>query len=420
LLMKNLLALFTFILLSLLGADAKHFAVLVAGSNGFYNYRHQSDIFHAYQLVKKYGVLEEDIILFAFDDIASDPSNPYPGQVFNKPSTGPGEDVYAGIQIDYKGADVTPENFLSALKGDSAAVGGKKVLTSTADDNVFVYFSDHGAVGLVAFPSSYLYANDLISALQYMSTNAMYKELVFYIEACEAGSMFATILPDNINIYTTTASTPDESSWAYYCYPNDTVNGKSIGSCLGDEYSIHFLENLESVDPTTETLTTQYSIIKQETLESHPQQYGQMTIAAEVISHFQADDDSHPPLVTMSEKMHGKVGKVDARAVKLAYLLRRHEQLQTEESKKELEEELYSMEKLDSIFGQLAARLDLDTNMPVGEIDFKCLKQRVSMYEAICGKLSEYGLKYVRQIQNTCAQGVSVYDFDAALWNICN
>jgi len=231
--------------------------------------------------------------------------------------------------------------------------------------------------------------------------------------------MFATILPDNINIYTTTASNPQESSWAYYCYPDDTVDGKSIGSCLGDEYSIHFLENLESVDPLTETLNDQYNIIKQQTLLSHAMQYGQMSIASEMAGNFQADSSSHQPLVTESEVRHGKIGKVDSRAVKLAYLLRRHEQLQTEESKKELEEELYSMEKLDSIFGELAARLDLDTNMPVGEIDFTCLKQRVKMYEAICGKLSEYGLKYIRQIQNTCAQGIDIYNFDAALWNIC-
>jgi len=308
---------------------------------------------------------------------------------------------------------------LSVLKGDSAAVGGKRVLNTTADDNVFIYFSDHGAVGLIAFPFEYLYANDFISALQYMSTNKMYKEMVIYIEACEAGSMFAGILPDNINIYTTTASTPDESSWAYYCYPNDTVNGVSIGSCLGDEYSIHFLENAESVDPHLESLATQYTIIKQETIESHPQQYGQMTIAPEIIGHFEADGGAHPPMVTDNEIMHGPIGKVDSRTVKLAYLLNRHEKHQTEESRRELEAELLSMEREDSIFGHLAARFDLDTNVPLGDIDFTCLKRRVRVYEAICGKLSEYGLKYIRGIHFTCAQHVDLIDYETALWNVC-
>ena len=32
---------------------ADHWAVLVAGSKGFYNYRHQSDVCHAYHLMVK-------------------------------------------------------------------------------------------------------------------------------------------------------------------------------------------------------------------------------------------------------------------------------------------------------------------------------------------------------------------------------
>jgi legumain len=60
----------------------------------------------------------------AYDDIANNPSNPFPGQLFNKPDpTGPGYDVYAGCNIDYKGADVTPANFQAVLTGTAS---GKK------------------------------------------------------------------------------------------------------------------------------------------------------------------------------------------------------------------------------------------------------------------------------------------------------
>ena len=72
----------------------------------------------------------------------NDPSNPYPGQLFNKPG---GDDVYAGLVIDYKGDDVTAANFLSVLKGDSktmSGVGSGKVIGSNAAENVFVFFSD--------------------------------------------------------------------------------------------------------------------------------------------------------------------------------------------------------------------------------------------------------------------------------------
>ena len=49
-----------------------HWALLVAGSNGFWNYRHQADICHAYQVLIKNGFPADNIILMAYDDIAND------------------------------------------------------------------------------------------------------------------------------------------------------------------------------------------------------------------------------------------------------------------------------------------------------------------------------------------------------------
>jgi legumain len=39
-----------------------HWAVIVAGSNQFYNYRHQSDTCHAFQIMKNNGIPEDQII----------------------------------------------------------------------------------------------------------------------------------------------------------------------------------------------------------------------------------------------------------------------------------------------------------------------------------------------------------------------
>lgn len=60
----------------------------------------------------------------------------------------------------------------------------------------------------------------------------MYKELVFYLEACHSGSMFNKLLPNNISIYTTTAANPDESSYAEYCSYEAKVNGTLIDHAL--------------------------------------------------------------------------------------------------------------------------------------------------------------------------------------------
>ena len=73
------------------------------------------------------------------------------------------------------------------------------MLKSTEESNVFVYYSDHGNTGLIAMPEGgNVYADRLTEVLTDMHKRAMYKELVFYLEACYSGSMFENILPEDI------------------------------------------------------------------------------------------------------------------------------------------------------------------------------------------------------------------------------
>ncbi|CAG2109053.1 unnamed protein product [Medioppia subpectinata] len=84
---------------------------------------------------------------------------------------------------------VSEKNFLKVLAGDeSMKKAGKKVLESGPNDHVFIFFDDHGAPDLVAFPDKYLYAKPLIKTLKQMHQDKNYGKLVFYIEACESGS----------------------------------------------------------------------------------------------------------------------------------------------------------------------------------------------------------------------------------------
>lgn len=46
------------------------------------NYRHQADAFAMYQLLRQSGYDDDHIILIIEDNLASDPKNVYPGQIF--------------------------------------------------------------------------------------------------------------------------------------------------------------------------------------------------------------------------------------------------------------------------------------------------------------------------------------------------
>ena len=153
-------------------------------SNGYGNYRHQADACHAYQIAKRKGIPEKQIILFMYDDIAHSQENPIPGKVFNKPD---GKDVYQGCKASYTGSDVSAAKFLAVLTGDRKTAQGP-VLRSSKRDNVFIYYADHGAPGLIAMPEDQepVYAKDLNAALVAMKEKDMYNRLVFYLEACES------------------------------------------------------------------------------------------------------------------------------------------------------------------------------------------------------------------------------------------
>ncbi|KAM2178309.1 hypothetical protein ACFX1R_033398 [Malus domestica] len=143
----------------------KRWAVLVAGSSGYDNYRHQADICHAYQILKKGGLKDENIIVFMYDDIAYNSENPRKGVIINKPN---GHDVYKGVPKDYTGDHVNARNLYAVILGDKSALtgGSGKVLSSGPNDHVFIYYADPGSVRLLGMPSDYVYAKDLIRVLQ--------------------------------------------------------------------------------------------------------------------------------------------------------------------------------------------------------------------------------------------------------------
>jgi legumain len=184
---------------------------------------------------------------------------------------------------------VNPKNFLAILKGEDTKVKGGtgRVLKSSKSSKVFINFSDHGSPGLIQFPNDdYLYAHDLMQTIKFMHQNELYQEMVLYIEACESGSMFDWFLPNDIKVLAVTAANPYESSWGMYCQPDDFVQGKEINSCLGDLFSVNWMDLTEREDISKVTLDQQFALVKNLTTRSHVMRYGDLSFLAEPIGNF--------------------------------------------------------------------------------------------------------------------------------------
>ncbi len=286
--------------------SGENWAILACGSSGYLNYRHQADVFHVYQSLIKRGFSKEHIILFAYNDIAYNPKNPFPGEIYNRPD---GPNVYEGVKIDYSNYNVNPKTYLSVLKGDTQNGKLKKVLNSTSNDNIFMYFSDHGIAGAILFPNNqFLYADELEEAFKFMKNKKMYKNIVFYLESCYSGSMFNNINSD-LNVYSLTAASPSEESFATYCYPQDVVKGKEMHTCLSNEFTSNWLDDSDNRinfneifskndnninDNLNENYSNheQYIYVKKMTKNSHVQEYGNLSIGDLPITYFQSSRET--------------------------------------------------------------------------------------------------------------------------------
>jgi len=394
-------------------AWAADWAVLLAGSRTYGNYRHQSDTCHSYKIVNKFGIPDSRVIVMQYDDIAKDPENPFPGQVFNKPTPAgtPGVDVYANCKKDYTGAAVTPEMFVAVLTGDSSKTGGRPVLKSGPTDRVFVFFTDHGGTGIIAFPDGSLMSSTvLIGAINQMFNSKMYSKLVFYMEACESGSMFEGLIRPNINVYVTTASNAVESSWGTYCPPDDMVNGKAINSCLGDLYSINWMENADAQGPK-ETLQAQFLDVRTKTTQSHVMQYGDLSWTSEPIGNYLGENSTFKAeVVTNPSKSSSNVKSADIPMHLAYYKYLRAESTDFEVRMalaKQLQQHLARRLAVDNVFMDLSLAANnvdafsLKAKMPV-VCDGRCCEKLSNAFAAQCGGWDDYALQYHRVVVNLC------------------
>jgi len=413
-------------------AQGVEWAVIVAGSNTYANYRHQADVCHAYQIAHTNGIPDSRIIMMYYDDIANNIQNPYRGQIFNKPTaTGtPGVDVYAGCKKDYVGLNVTATTFVAVITGDAVTAGGP-VLKSGPSDHVFINFVDHGGTGIIAFPTGpYLTSAQLNAALETMVQKQMFGQLTFYMEACESGSMFEGQLPTNQNIYVTTAANAVESSWGTYCPPDDFVNGKEINSCLGDLYSVNWMEDTDMNGHINETLEVQYNTVKTETTLSHVMQYGDLSFTSEQVGAFLADTFSSPldKLVKNSQDSAPRA-RSTVRSRDIPMHLAYYEYLRAAEKPfaarmelaKSLMREVEQRIETDEFFMALAKKLgseQLFSEKNATPCD-ACCGNVYQAYVDRCGAFTDYSMQYARVLANACKAGVSVDAIVATLAEMC-
>lgn len=133
------------------------------------------------------------------DDMACNPRNPRPATVFNNIKQH--INVYGDdVEVDYRGYEVTVENFVRLLTGRLAqeTPRSKKLLTDEGS-NILIYLTGHGGNGFLKFQDSEeITSQELGDALEQMWQKRRYHEILFVVDTCQASSMYEKFYSPNI------------------------------------------------------------------------------------------------------------------------------------------------------------------------------------------------------------------------------
>lgn len=379
-------------------ANCKQWAVLMAGSRGYNNYRHQADIFHIYDILKERGMPKENMILMAYNDIVRHPKNPYPGKVFATPDH---KNIYPGREnIDYTGKDANAENFFRVLLGDTH---NGRALQSTEEDDVFVYYDDHGAPGLLCVPHNNgpeIYADNLASIVSQMKKEKKFRNLFFVIEACYSGSIALNISEPNVFVITAASGVQPSFSAQW---------DSKLRTFRTNEFTQHFLKYVLEHPDAKVVDSANYAAKK--TTHSHVISSGDYkvgnlplsTFLLEALPQYLDNGDSGD----MSNAVENGASNSEAF---VSFLERRLASAQDEEERKQLkatlEGELKRRQVSNKIFDGITHRI-VPNGLPpntkfVDSIDYDCYRTAIEGFRTFCGEIDENELAKMNIFTHLC------------------
>lgn len=230
-------------------------AVLIATSMGWENYRHQSDALAIYDILKNNGIDDNRIILFLIDDIPNHEKNSMKGDVHY---TIDGKNLREYAEIDYFSENVTTKTLENVLLGRKTTKT-PTILETNETSNIFIYIVDHGGSGVIPFDNGGTLKDEKFgNIIESMYKNNRFRQMFIMIETCFSGSMADDINTPGVVILTSASET--EPSFA-------TNYDSRIGAWLADDCTYQVIITIsENEDLSIEEL---YNTVYEQVAGSH-------------------------------------------------------------------------------------------------------------------------------------------------------
>ncbi len=259
-----------------------NYALLVATTRTWGEYRHESGVYSMYHKLKNYGYDDDHIILIAEKDIITSDYNPAKGTWVDYNE----EQIIDSLNADYKISELEPQDVLKILTGQKSE-RLPHVIQSDSTQNIFVYWSGHGDRGNLGWKiggtrsGSFSY-DDMQTLISTLSKEKKFRKMLWVVETCYSGSVckaFDDVGAEGALCMTATNENETSKGLMYYA---------PFNQYLANSFSYNFMSILDnstisSQDNYDIPLSDMYSELYKATLGSHvsiynSQNYGNLKL----------------------------------------------------------------------------------------------------------------------------------------------
>lgn len=398
----NFILLFPYVLSS-------NYYILVSGSKGNIDIRHQKSIYALYSYLASNGVSTDNIISFCYNNYNAT-SYDYFHEKYLWVKTGSNK---TNFTFDYQKENVTLDNFIYELNGKG------KMGKITLNDNIIVYFNGNGGDSVLGFPNNdLLYSNVFIDVLINLKKTINYRKILIIIDSSYSGSFALPLLNENLtDILFITSSKWNEATFSINCFTS-----KNKENCSSNEFTALFINFLNHVNNNKITLNNAFSEIKKEMKFSTPEIIIHETNNDYLSDYFPIIQNNLKDDVKVLAHNNYKTSSIKNTEFKLAYYINFDEIYTIPPSESFFHKELFLNIKTENFFEALIEIYSLPFQRDITKpINFVCLSQVINEYKSSCVFDLSRDAKYITHFISLCSMrnNNSTIQLSNHIRNIC-